>query len=161
VRVVVDAARAALAGTLAAGPDVVTPNLAEAEGALAGHEDEAVHENDPGVPDRARAAVRELCRRGARTAAVTAGAAGTAYGDADGTVWMPTVEVDVVNPIGAGDSFVGGLVEALEAGRTGIDAVIFAVATATASVEQELAGGVDPARARALAAALSGARLGV
>ncbi|GAA4710187.1 phosphofructokinase [Phytohabitans rumicis] len=160
VRVVVDAARSALAGTLAAGPDVVTPNLAEAEGVLAGHEEESVHEDDPDVPDRAAEAVRELCRRGARSAAVTAGAAGTAYGDATDVAWVPTVRVDVVNPIGAGDSFVGGLVEAFEEGRTGIDAVVFAVATATASVEQELAGGVDPARARELAAALAGARLG-
>jgi 1-phosphofructokinase family hexose kinase len=163
-RVVVDAARAALVGTLAAGPDVVTPNLAEAEGALAGHAEEAVHEDEPDIPGRAAAAVRELCRRGARSAAVTAGAAGTAYGDPTGVAWVPTVPVDVVNPIGAGDSFVGGLVEAFEEGRTGIDAVVFAVATATASVEQELAGGVDPARARQLAAALAergaGARLG-
>jgi 1-phosphofructokinase family hexose kinase len=158
VRVVVDAARAALAGALDAGPDVVTPNLAEADGVLAGHEVESVHEDDPEVPDRAAAAVRELCRRGARTAAVTAGAAGTAYGDASEVAWMATVPVAVVNPIGAGDSFVGGLVEAFEEGRTGLDAVAFAVATATASVEQELAGGVDPARARELAASLSRAR---
>lgn len=162
VRVVVDAARAALAGALGAGPDIVTPNLAEAEGVLWGLADEAVHDEDQEVPDRARAAVAELCRRGARTAAVTAGAAGTAYGDAQDAVWVPTVRVRVVNPIGAGDSFVGGLVEALEAGRTGVDAVVFAVATATASVEQELAGGVDPARARELATQLydAAARLG-
>jgi 1-phosphofructokinase family hexose kinase len=166
VRVVVDAARAALAGALDAGPDVVTPNLAEADGVLAGHDVESVHEHAESdeefgaIPDRAAAAVRELCRRGARTAAVTAGAAGTAYGDAAEVAWIPTVRVAVVNPIGAGDSFVGGLVEAFEDGRAGIDAVAFAVATATASVEQELAGGVDPARARELAATLSAARLG-
>jgi fructose-1-phosphate kinase PfkB-like protein len=62
----------------------------------------------------------------------------------------------VVNPVGAGDSFVGGLVYALESGRTPVDAVIFAAATATASVEQELAGGVDPDRAAQIAAQLSG-----
>jgi 1-phosphofructokinase family hexose kinase len=174
VRVVVDAARAALAGALGAGPDTVTPNLAEAEGVLQGHEEEPVAEAAADVPLRACAAVRELCRRGARTAAVTAGAAGTAYGDARDVVWVPTVEVRVVNPIGAGDAFVGGLVEALDAGlsgrerwsglsgrerwsgRAGVDAVVFAVATATASVEQELAGGVDPERARRLVERLAG-----
>jgi sugar/nucleoside kinase (ribokinase family) len=104
---------------------------------------------------------------------VTAGAAGTAFcaahetsdagkdardgeGDRWDVVWVPTIKVRVVNPIGAGDSFVGGLVEALEEGRTGVDAVVFAVATATASVEQELAGGVDPRRAREIAALLAG-----
>jgi fructose-1-phosphate kinase PfkB-like protein len=156
VRVLVDAARAALAASLAAGPDIVTPNLAEAEGVLAGASHEAVDEAGPEVPLRACAAVRELCRRGARSAAVTAGAAGTAYGSVSSVVWVPTVAVEVVNPIGAGDSFVGGLVEALDAGKSGVDAVTFAVATATASVEQELAGGVDPDRARELAARLAG-----
>jgi 1-phosphofructokinase family hexose kinase len=156
VRVLIDAARAALAASLAAGADIVTPNLAEAEGVLTGASHEAVDEAGPEVPLRACAAVRELCRRGARSAAVTAGAAGTAYGSASGVVWIPTVPVEVVNPIGAGDAFVGGLVEALDAGLSGADAVTFAVATATASVEQELAGGVDPSRARELAARLAG-----
>ncbi len=152
VRVVVDASRAALAEALPAGPDVITPNLAEAENVLHGHADESVADTGDDVPGRARRAVLELCRRGARSAAVTAGAAGTACGDADGVTWVPTVPVRVANPIGAGDSFVAGLVEAFEEGRTGVAAVVFAVATATASVEQELAGGVDPARARELAA---------
>jgi len=159
VRVVVDAARAALAGVLAAGPDVVTPNLAEAEGILRGHAEEAVAETGPDVAARAGAAVRDLCRRGARTAAVTAGAAGAAYGDARGAVWIPAVPVDVANPIGAGDSFVGGLVVALEQGRTGVDAVTAAVATATASVETDLAGGVDPARVAEIAALLAPVRV--
>lgn len=156
VRVVVDAARGALAGALAARPDIVTPNLAEADGVLSGHEHEPVDETGPQTARHACGAVRALCARGARAAAVTAGAAGTAFGDARGVHWIPTVPVRVVNPIGAGDSFVGGLVQALEGGATPLDAVTFAVATATASVEQELAGGVDAARARAIAAQLAG-----
>jgi 1-phosphofructokinase family hexose kinase len=156
VRVVVDAARAALAGTLPSGPDIVTPNLAEADGVLSGHSDEAVAEGRSDVPLLACAAVRALCQRGARCAAVTAGAAGTAFGDTVDVYWVPTVAVPVVNPIGAGDSFVGGLVDALESGAAGLDAVVFAVATATASVEQELAGGVDPERVKQLAARIAG-----
>jgi 1-phosphofructokinase family hexose kinase len=157
VRVVVDAARAALGACLSAAPDVVTPNLAEADGVLRGHPEEAVDEAGPDVPRRAGAAVRALCARGARSAAVTAGAAGTAYGDVDGAVWVPTLSVAVVNPIGAGDSFVAGLVYALEGGTSGMDAVTFAVATATASVEQELAGGLDPRRVREIVSQLDGA----
>jgi 1-phosphofructokinase family hexose kinase len=156
VRVVVDAARITLVAALRAGPDIITPNLAEAEGALAGHAEEAVAEGGPDVPRRACAAVRALCERGARIAAVTAGAAGTAYGDAEEVFWLPTLPVRVVNPIGAGDSFVAGLVHALESGAEGVEAVVFASATATASVEQELAGGVDPARVREIAAELAG-----
>jgi 1-phosphofructokinase family hexose kinase len=172
VRVVVDASRAALAAVLPAGPDVVTPNLAEAESVLHGHAHESVSDTGDDVPGPAGRAVLELCRLGARSAAVTAGAAGAAYGRADGVsgdragcgvdgvVWVPTVPVRVANPIGAGDSFVAGLVEAFEAGRSGVEAVVFAVATATASVEQELAGGVDPARARELAARVAAVMAG-
>jgi len=152
VRVVVDAARTALSAALAAGPDVVTPNLAEAAGVLTGQTDEAVSEAGPDVAERACEAVIALCTRGARAAAVTAGASGVAYGEADDVVWVPTVPVVVANPIGAGDSFVAGLVHALEDGRSGRDAVIYAVAVATASVEQDLAGGVDPDRATQLEA---------
>jgi 1-phosphofructokinase family hexose kinase len=157
VRVVVDAARAALAGCLPARPDVITPNLAEADGVLNGYVDEAVDEAGLDVPQRAGAAVHALCERGARSAAVTAGAAGTAYGDLEGVVWVPTLRVSVVNPIGAGDSFVAGLVYALEDGSSGVEAVTFAVAAATASVEQELAGGLDPQRVREIVTQLSGA----
>lgn len=159
-RVVVDAARAALAGCLRAEPDVVTPNLAEADGAHAAPADELaepVDEAGPDVPQRAIAAVRALCARGARSAAVTAGAAGTAYGDIAGAIWVPTLKVSVVNPIGAGDSFVAGLAHAWEGGASGVDAVTFAVATATASVEQELAGGLDPRRVREIVSQLRGA----
>jgi 1-phosphofructokinase family hexose kinase len=157
VRVVVDAARATLAGCLPAGPDVVAPNLAEAEGVLSGLAHEAVDEAGLDVPRRATAAVRALCEMGSRSAAVTAGAAGTAYGDVEGVVWVPTLKVCVVNPIGAGDSFVAGLVYAVEGGSSGLEAASFAVATATASVEQELAGGLDPRRVGEIVAQLSGA----
>jgi 1-phosphofructokinase family hexose kinase len=160
VRVVVDAARTALAACLPAGPDVVTPNLAEAHGVLDGYTDEAVDDGGLDSPERAAAAVQALCALGARSAAVTAGAAGVAYGELAGeAVWVRTRKVRVVNPIGAGDSFVAGLVYALEDGMSGVDAVTFAVATATASVEQDLAGGVDPRRVREIFAQLGGAVL--
>jgi fructose-1-phosphate kinase PfkB-like protein len=88
---------------------------------------------------------------------VTAGAAGAAYCAASRLVWVPTITVDVVNPIGAGDAFVAGLVFALEDGVAGADAVTFALATATASVEQELAGGLDPRRVPEIVAQLGAA----
>jgi 1-phosphofructokinase len=157
VRVVVDTARTALAACLAAGPDIVMPNLAEAGGVLDGCTGESVDEDGQDIPERAAAAVQALCARGARSAAVTAGAAGVAYGETAGeVVWVPTVKVPVVNPIGAGDSFVAGLVYAVEDGASGVDAVTFAVATATASVEQDLAGGLDPRRVREIVAQLGG-----
>src|SRR4051794_10281339 len=68
-RSVVDANPAALRGALAAQPDVVTPNLAEAEGLLHGHADEAV-DAAPDAPERALAAALALVERGARAGVV-------------------------------------------------------------------------------------------
>jgi sugar/nucleoside kinase (ribokinase family) len=94
---------------------------------------------------------------------VTAGAAGVAFSDGVRTDWVRTVPTRVVSAVGAGDSFVGGLaLGLLEAGvdaralghEAWLDAVIRGAATATASCERLLAGGVDPARAAELLAEL-------
>jgi 1-phosphofructokinase family hexose kinase len=75
----VDTSGAALAAALEAMPDVVLPNLAEAERLLRGRSDEAVEAGNPEeMRARAGAAAVELVRRGARAAVVTAGAAGAA-----------------------------------------------------------------------------------
>ena len=73
----VDASGAVLGAALAARPDLVTPNLAEAEGVLHGHADESV-EASPDARPRAEAAAAELVRAGAGAAIVTAAAAGAA-----------------------------------------------------------------------------------
>lgn len=142
-RSVVDAATDVLAATLPHGPDYVTPNLAEAEAALGVAEGEPVEERDPHVQERSAAAVRALCAAGARRAVVTAGAAGAAFGDVEAVRWVPGIPVQVRNPIGAGDSFVGGFVRALEAQHDPLPAVLRGLATATASCEHDLAGGFE------------------
>jgi 1-phosphofructokinase family hexose kinase len=171
-RVVVDAAREVLAATLPSGPDVVTPNLAEAEGVLRGAGTEPFgHAADvQATSAAARVAAASLRRLGASAAVVTAGEHGVAWADAEGTHWQPALEVRPVNPIGAGDSFVGGLVSAMldqspaaadaaadpganqGAGRdrdaaSGWPAAVrYATAVAGAAVEQPTAGRVDADR---------------
>jgi 1-phosphofructokinase family hexose kinase len=151
----VDATGPALAAALAVGPDFVTPNLAEAEGLLLGRADETVEAGDPAeVRKRAAAAAAGLVGRGARTAIVTAGAAGAAVLVAGGEPrWHPAPRVQVRNPIGAGDALVGGLCVALERGEPLGNAVASGLATAAASVETAKAGEVDPSRAEELARA--------
>lgn len=152
--VVVDAAREVLAATLAAGPDLVTPNLDEAEGLLTGGVTESSDHGDrlDDVCTRALAAAGSLRERGARRAVVTAGAHGVAYVDDGHESWVPAQRVEVANPIGAGDSFVGGLAACLVTGSMDwSDAVRFAVAVASAAVEEPRAGRVDAARVCALA----------
>jgi 1-phosphofructokinase family hexose kinase len=154
--VVVDAARDALAASLSFGPDVVTPNLGEAENLLDGTTTEHSDHDEDEEQTRARAldAARRLRERGAQRAVVTAGSRGVAWVDADGGEhWERAHEVALANPIGAGDSFVGGLVAELTSSGDWTSAVGYAVAVAGAAVEQPGAGSVDADRVAQLAGA--------
>lgn len=142
---VVDAARDALKGCLPFGPDVVTPNLAEAEAVLHGASDEAVEPEGADAQTAAIAAARGLLDGGAHGALVTVGRLGVGGADEAGAFWIAAPSVREVNPVGAGDSFVAGLAVALERGDDLRTAAICAVATGSASVAHPLAGGVDPA----------------
>jgi 1-phosphofructokinase family hexose kinase len=153
----VDSAPAALRGSLASRPDLVTPNLQEAEAAISGGSGSVLADADTDVRERATAAALTLCELGARAAAVTAGAAGVALADADSrhVRWVPTVQVDVISAVGAGDSFLAGVLLAVDSGAPGTavdwaEAVLRGAATATASCEQLRAGGVDPSRVEEL-----------
>lgn len=154
VPVLVDAAGDLLAAALAAEPDFVSPNLAEAEGLLKGLSVEEVDVPTPDARGRARGAAAALVGRGAGVALVTAGAAGAAVAGDAGELWIQAPAVSVRNPIGAGDALVGGFCGACERGVAVPAAAVEAVATASASVEAPVAGGVDPARVRALLAAM-------
>ncbi|MDA0163925.1 PfkB family carbohydrate kinase [Solirubrobacter ginsenosidimutans] len=148
-RSVVDAAGGALAACLSAYPDVVVPNLGEAEGVLFGRVDEAV-DAAPDARPRAERAALELVRRGAEAAVVTAAAAGAAVAWDGEPVWIEAPRVHVVNPIGAGDVLTAALAAALERGVALVEAVREGVAAASAAVEHPVAGRFDPARMRAL-----------
>ncbi|MDX6621219.1 MAG: 1-phosphofructokinase [Gaiellales bacterium] len=152
---VVDAARAALSACLPFEPDVVTPNLAEATAALLGSADEAVEAGGDTPRAAALEAARGLRAAGARAALVTAGRHGVAGAAGDGCFWIAAPAVAQVNPVGAGDSFVAGLAAALERGEPLREATVAAVATGSASVAHELAGGVDPLLVAELQPALS------
>jgi 1-phosphofructokinase family hexose kinase len=136
----VDAGGVTLRAALAASPDVVKPNLAEAEGV-----EEAVHAL-PDAPARAVAAGRELVRAGARAAVVTAAEAGAVVVSGEGAWWIPAPRVEaVVNPIGAGDVLAAGLASGLEAGLDVVAAACRGVAAAAAGVQAPLAGDLDAA----------------
>ncbi len=145
LRIVLDAARADLADALPAGPDVVTPNLAEALEVVTGTaQAETVEPDAPDPRAAALDAAQQLRGLGAGAAVVTAGRHGVALADADGRLWVEAPTVAEVNPIGAGDAFAAGLGLALERGEDLRSAVRLGVASATASVTTELAGQVDP-----------------
>jgi 1-phosphofructokinase family hexose kinase len=154
---VVDVGGSQLAAALVAGADVVTPNLAEAEGLLHGRADETVDAGDVAVVrERAVAAARALVERGAARAVVTAAEAGAAVADGWLVRWAAAPAVaEVRNPIGAGDALVGGLALALERGEEFAAAVALGMACGSASVETDVAGVVVPERVAALLASVS------
>ena len=147
---VVDAAGSTLLRALDAAPDLVTPNLAEAEGALGLGGGGASVASGPDARPRALAAAEALLRQGARAAVVTADAAGAALTDGS-AYWIPAPRVaEVRNPIGAGDVLLSALAAGLEHGESPVDAVRAGVAAASASVEHPTGGMLDPVRARVL-----------
>jgi 1-phosphofructokinase family hexose kinase len=151
----VDAAGETLARALEARPDVVTPNVSEAEEVLSGAPGTAEVASSADARPRALAAAAGLVARGARSALVTADAAGAALAAGRETTWLPAPRVEQVrNPIGAGDVLASGLAAALERGEPLPEAVRHGIAAAAASVESPTAGGLDPARARELLATL-------
>jgi 1-phosphofructokinase family hexose kinase len=153
---VVDANPVALRAALAASPDAVAPNLAEAEGLLHGRADEAV-EASPDARPRALAAAAELVQAGARAAVVTAAAAGAAVATADRSTFIAAPHAEVRNPIGAGDVLTSALAAALERGADIETAAREAVAAAAAGVEAPKAGDLDAARMRAMLAEMAAA----
>jgi 1-phosphofructokinase family hexose kinase len=154
-RVLVDTAPQWLENVLATKPDVITPNLDEAEACL-GLTDARVMDShsldDTEARGRADRAARQLVERGARIALVTAGGAGVAIATADAHAWVSAVSVDVVSTVGAGDSFVAGFAYTWQDSgmKEDLSAIVQAVrsgvASAAASCEQVLAGGVVRAR---------------
>jgi 1-phosphofructokinase family hexose kinase len=153
----VDAAGETLAGALAAEPDFVTPNYVEAEGVVLGR-----RTDEQGVPrsearERACAAAARLAEH-ARFAIVTAGAAGVALAGETEAAWIEAPPVSVLNSVGAGDSFVGGFAGAVERGDDVRSAVVAGMATAAASAETALAGGVDSRRVVELAGVIASYR---
>jgi 1-phosphofructokinase family hexose kinase len=154
-RVLVDTAPQWLENVLATKPDVITPNLDEAEACL-GLTDARVMDShsldNTEARGRADRAARQLVERGARIALVTAGGAGVAIATADAHAWVSAVSVEVVSTVGAGDSFVAGFAYTWQDSGMKedlsaiVEAVRSGVASAAASCEQVLAGGVVRAR---------------
>jgi len=153
---IVDATGETLLRALDAAPDLVTPNLAEAETTLGlasgGRASASLRTDWPPL-----AAVGALVRQGARSAVVTADAEGAALlasGDAPEWVAAPRV-AEVRNPIGAGDVLTAAMAGAIERGEPLPAALRAGVAAASASVEHPTAGELDPTRALELEATLA------
>ena len=150
---VVDTDGEPLRQAVRAEPDVVSPNVLEAE-ELVGHEF-----ND--VNDRARAVI-EMTRLGAREAIMTVSDGCYARVMEDGTPTLHRVRVaeqEARSPVGSGDAFLAGYVASRYEGRSPVDCLRFGVACGAESTQHFGAGIIDPSRVERLLGEVESERL--
>jgi len=138
ITTVVDADGDPLRLAVRAEPDVVSPNVLEAE-ELVGHEF-----NDD--EDRT-IAVREMVQLGAREAIMTVDDGCFALLHCDGAPCLFRIWIEPREPIaavGSGDAFLAGYVSARYSGQAPDDCLRFGVACGTDSTQQLGAGVIDP-----------------
>jgi len=150
-RLAVDAAGPALRHALAAGVWLAKPNLAELE--------ELTGTALPDLPSRLEACGAIVDRGGVEHLALSMGREGALLVSKEGAWFAPALPIIPVSAIGAGDSFLAGLVFALAGQRPPVQALAYAVAAGSAAL---LAPGTQLARAsdvKAFAAKVSVERL--
>lgn len=125
-RCIVDTSGPALKSALAEGVSLIKPNLVELSDLV----------GTPLVSDEARlTACRKLIADGrVETVALTLGEDGALLVTADQAFRAAPMAIEPVSTVGAGDSFVGGLVAALASGKTLTQAFRMAVAAGSAAV---------------------------
>ena len=149
-----DTARSQLKAALAAEPDAIKPNIAEACQALGRDSAERV-DTPAGSREVAIELAEALLDLGPGNVIVSAGSHGAALAQPGATSFFEPPPVDVVNPIGAGDSLVAGLALRIADGSDLDAAMPFATAVSAASCETFAAGSLDASRVRELTASPS------
>jgi 1-phosphofructokinase family hexose kinase len=133
-------------------PDVISPNVLEAE-ELVGHE----FTDDP---DEWAIATREMCELGAREAIMTMGEGCFARmrpedGETEPALYRVRLASAALEPratIGSGDAFLAGFVAARYSGRSAADCLAYGVACGAESTQHLGAGLIDPERVARLLA---------
>ena len=126
IRMALDCSGPALKAALAHGVYLVKPNLGELADLVGA-----------ALPDEASriAACRRLILDGqAEAVALTLGEEGALLVTGDGAWRAAAIPVEAVSAVGAGDSFLGGMVWALASGRPLVEAFRYAMAAGTAAV---------------------------
>jgi fructose-1-phosphate kinase PfkB-like protein len=152
-KIIFDSSPEYLNFALGAGVDIVSPNLDEAESLLQGKSADLFTGDLTNAQERAEKAAKALLEKGAEVAFVTTGAAGVAVATEHSLDFVHGVKINLVSAVGAGDSFVAGVMLKYDEYRKANldfnwrDIAAFGAATASASCEESLSGGINVARA--------------
>lgn len=147
-----DASGAALREGLAAEPDLVKVNTAEATELLGGEITAELVSN----------ALHELSAlsSGPELTVITRGSEGAVALDDRGRIWRGTIDSRGPYPVGSGDSFMAGLLVARDRGEEWPAALRLALAAGTANADQPGPGKLDTKRVVELAALASISQVG-
>jgi 1-phosphofructokinase family hexose kinase len=132
--------------------DFITPNLEEAEALIAGADGTIFELNHNNIQERSLAAAKKLQSTVAEHVFITAGEYGCAFDNGEESWFLPAFKIDqsrYKSAVGAGDSFVAGIANYLHINAdqpNWKECVKFGMATAAASCESYLAGGVEKSR---------------
>jgi 1-phosphofructokinase family hexose kinase len=148
-KILMDSSPEFLEYAIQAGVDIVHPNLDEAEAMLHSKNANIFTGDNSRAVERAEKAAVELVALGPEVAFVTAGEVGVAVATKERVDFIHGVKINLVSAIGAGDSFVAGVLvkhsESL-ANNQSVDwkyLAAFGTATAAASCEHIRSGRVD------------------
>lgn len=136
IELVLDSSGPALAKGIDAGSLLL---IKPSQGELAQYADRKLD----GREEIARAAMDIVKSGKARLAAVTMGHEGAVLAKEEGPVFLPALKIEAASAVGAGDSFVAGMVHALNMGREPVEAFRLGMAAGSAAV---LRAGTDLAR---------------
>lgn len=125
---VLDTSGAALRAGCAARPELVKPNISEAQ--------DFTGERIASLEDAQRA-VAALHAAGARRVALSMGAQGLLYSDGETIVHAAPPPLRVRTAVGAGDALLGGLIWALAQGMSAVDVARWGTATGAAYVQDD------------------------
>ena len=147
-RFLLDTSGEALRTAFEAKPDFIKPNQAEVAD-LTGQRAE--------TEEDAQQAICALLDAGLPLACVSLGADGSLLGvaaetpdDSPQLYRVKVPQIDCKNPVGSGDSFVGGFAAALASGKSPQEALRLAAACGTANAMEEESGSVTPETVQAL-----------
>jgi 6-phosphofructokinase 2 len=141
-RFALDTSGAALGASLGHGIDLLKASLGELE---------SIVDHEVRDPEAQAQHAKDMVRAGGtRMIALTLGRDGALLATADDAIRLPAIAVTERSAVGAGDSFLAGLVLGLAQRRSNHDALRMALATAAAAVASAGTARVDRSRVEAL-----------